>query len=74
MSYKHIADGEIYAFDQQGTLRVAYLYKLPGGGIRIRSENSNEYPDELLTRKDFTRIKILGRIFWWTSIRHTPHS
>ncbi|MNF17695.1 HTH-type transcriptional regulator PrtR [compost metagenome] len=53
-------------------LRVRYLYKLPGGGIRIRSENSDEYPDELLTRKDCIRIKMLGRVFWWSTIRRSP--
>ncbi|MCY1549191.1 HTH-type transcriptional regulator PrtR [compost metagenome] len=71
-SFKHVVDGEIYAFDQGGMLRVRYLYKLPGGGIRIRSENSDEYPDELLTRKDCIRIKMLGRVFWWSTIRRSP--
>ncbi|MCY1353515.1 HTH-type transcriptional regulator PrtR [compost metagenome] len=72
MSFKHVVDGEIYAFDQKGMLRVKYLYKLPGGGIRIRSENSGEYPDELLTREEFARIRILGRVFWWSTVRRTP--
>ncbi|MCY1551952.1 HTH-type transcriptional regulator PrtR [compost metagenome] len=53
-------------------LRVQYLYNLPGGGIRIRSENSDEYPDELLTREDVSCITILGRVFWWSTIRRAP--
>ncbi|MDT4860869.1 HTH-type transcriptional regulator PrtR [compost metagenome] len=71
-SFKHVVDGEIYVFDQGGMLRVQYLYNLPGGGIRIRSENSDEYPDELLTREDVSCITILGRVFWWSTIRRAP--
>lgn len=71
-SFNHVVDGEIYAFDQGGMLRVQFLYKLPGGDIRIRSVNSDDYPDELVTREDFTRIKMLGRVFWWPTIRRAP--
>ncbi|MCY1459213.1 HTH-type transcriptional regulator PrtR [compost metagenome] len=73
MSFKHIVDGEIYAFDQAGMLRVKYLYKLPGGGIRFRSENSDEYPDEFLACQDLNRITMLGRVFWWSTVRPPPH-
>ncbi len=71
-SFKHIIDGEIYAFDHKGILLVKFLYKLPGGGIRIRSENSYEYPDQTMNREDFGHIKMLGRVFWWSSIRRAP--
>lgn len=72
LSFKRVIDGEIYAFQQAGILRVKYLYKLPGGGIRFRSENSTEYPDEYLTWEELTKITILGRIFWWSTIRPSP--
>lgn len=65
----HIEDGEIYAFDQDGMLRVKYLSRLPGGGVRIRSENDEEFPDETLTAEDFARIRMLGWVFWWSTIR-----
>jgi len=66
---KHIDDGEIYAFDQDGMLRVKYLYRLPGGGVRIRSENDEEFPDETLTAEQFANIRMLGWVFWWSTVR-----
>lgn len=66
---KNIEDGEIYAFDQDGMLRVKYLYRLPGGNVRIRSENSDEFPDETLTAYEFSSIRMLGWVFWWSTVR-----
>lgn len=65
----HIEDGEIYAFDQDGMLRVKYLYRLPGGGVRVRSENDDEFPDETLTADQFASIRMLGWVFWWSTVR-----
>lgn len=65
----HIEDGEIYAFDQDGMLRVKYLYRLPGGGVRVRSENDEEFPDETLTAEQFASIRMLGWVFWWSTVR-----
>lgn len=68
-----IIDGEIYAFNQDGMLRVKYLYRVPGGGIRVRSENSDEFPDEMLTAAEFRRdVIMLGRVFWWSTVRRAP--
>lgn len=64
-----IRDGEIYAIDQEGMLRVKYLYRLPGGGLRLRSENSTEYPDELLSFEQCKSIRVLGWVFWWSTVR-----
>lgn len=64
-----IEDGEIYAFDHDGMLRVKYLYRMPGGGLRIRSENDEEYPDEFLTAEEAATIHILGWVFWWSTVR-----
>lgn len=66
---KHIEDGEIYAFDQDGMLRVKYLYRLPGGAVRVRSENDDEFPDETLTAEQFANIRMLGWVFWWSTVR-----
>ncbi len=64
-----IEDGEIYAFDQGGMLRVKYLYRLPGGGVRIRSENDEEFPDETLSSEEFASVRMLGWVFWWSTVR-----
>lgn len=69
MGTTHIDDGEIYAFDQDGMLRVKYLYRLPGGGVRIRSENDDEFPDETLTPEEFASVRMLGWVFWWSTVR-----
>lgn len=68
-SDKVIVDGEIYAFDQDGMLRVKYMYRTPGGGVRIRSENAEEFPDEFLTPEQFAKIRMLGWVFWWSTVR-----
>lgn len=65
----NIVDGEIYAFDQDGMLRVKYLYRTPGGGLRIRSENDDEYPDEFLNAEEMGGLRILGWVFWWSTVR-----
>ncbi|AIG00900.1 helix-turn-helix domain-containing protein [Pseudomonas sp. NIBR-H-19] len=68
-----VIDGEIYAFNHEGMLRVKYLYRLPGGAIRIRSENADEFPDEIMTSEQYREeIKMLGRVFWWSTVRRSP--
>ena len=60
----HIKDGSMYAIDHDGMLRVKMLYRLPGGGIRIKSFNNDEYPDEIYPAEESRGIKIIGRVFW----------
>lgn len=68
-----VIDGEIYAFNHEGMLRVKYLYRLPGGAIRIRSENTDEFPDEIMSAEQYRHeIKMLGRVFWWSTVRRSP--
>lgn len=68
-----VIDGEIYAFNHEGMLRVKYLYRLPAGAIRIRSENTDEFPDEIMTSEQYRdEIKMLGRVFWWSTVRRSP--
>lgn len=72
MGTTNIHDGEIYAIDHDGMLRVKYLYRLPGGGLRIRSENAEEYPDETLTAEEAANVRVLGWVFWWSTVRQRP--
>ena len=68
-----IIDGEIYAFNHGGMLRGKYLHRLPAGSIRIRSENSDDYPDEIMTAEQFhDEVRMLGRVFWWSTVRRSP--
>jgi phage repressor protein C with HTH and peptisase S24 domain len=59
-SKKNIVDGKMYAVDHGGMLRVKMLYRLPGG-VKLRSFNMEEHPDEVVA---FSEIRIIGRVFW----------
>ncbi|MFD2177785.1 S24 family peptidase [Veronia pacifica] len=63
---KYVVDGDIYAIDHDGLLRIKILQNLPGGGLRLRSFNSDEYPDENYDAESRKLIRIIGRIFWYS--------
>jgi phage repressor protein C with HTH and peptisase S24 domain len=66
ISEQPIHNGKLYAVDYGGQLRLHLIYKLPGNGLRLKSYNGNEYPEEILDRKFVAKnIKILGRVFWY---------
>jgi phage repressor protein C with HTH and peptisase S24 domain len=64
-----VIDGKIYALKHDGQLRVKTLYRAPGGGIRMRSFNQLEHPDEVYSLDELARqnIEIIGRVFWGAS-------
>ncbi len=64
-----IKDGDMYAIDHGGMLRVKVLHRLPGGGIRLRSFNRDEYPDEDYPLEQASDVKVLGRVFWYSVLR-----
>lgn len=63
-----IKDGEMYALLHNDHLRVKVLYNLPNNGIRMRSFNRDEYPDEEYSpdRVSNESIQVYGRIFWYS--------
>ena len=61
-----IVDGKMYAIDHDGMLRVKMLYRVPGGGIRLKSFNGAEYPDEIYSKDDSKHIRIIGKVFWYS--------
>ncbi|MBH3361351.1 helix-turn-helix transcriptional regulator [Pseudomonas guariconensis] len=65
-SFADIIDGDLYVINHNGQLRVKQLYRLPTG-IRLRSFNRDEHPDEDYTYQDMQdeNITILGHVFWW---------
>lgn len=67
-----VIDGQMYALEHGGILRVRYLYRLPNGGLRLRSHNHSEYPDELFTAQEIDQqhLRILGWIFWWSTFNN----
>jgi phage repressor protein C with HTH and peptisase S24 domain len=71
-----IIDGEMYALEHSGMLRVKYLYRLPGNGLRLRSHNSAEYPDELFNAEEIEQqgIRVVGWVFWWATLNIRRHA
>lgn len=67
----NVLDGELYALEHDGLLRVKFLYRLPGGGLRMRSYNREEHPDEEYTHDALAsqQIRVLGWVFWWSTVR-----
>jgi phage repressor protein C with HTH and peptisase S24 domain len=63
-------DGEIYAIEHDGMLRIKYLHRMPGNALRLRSHNSAEHPDEIFRAAQIEeqRIHILGWVFWWSTL------
>lgn len=65
-SVSEITDGDLYAISHNGQLRVKQLYRLPTG-IRLRSFNRDEHPDEDYSFQDIQeeQLAIIGHVFWW---------
>lgn len=66
-----LKDGDIFALNHNGQLRVRMLYRLPLGGLRMRSFNRDEYPDEEYSAERVVSegIVIIGRVFWYSVLR-----
>ncbi len=60
---KTIRDGEIYAINHSGLLRIKLLYNMPNEQVKIRSYNSDKHPDEIAELQD---ISVLGKVFWYS--------
>lgn len=61
-----VVDGDLYAISHNGQLRVKQVYRLPTG-IRLRSFNRDEHPDEDYTFAELgnEEMRVLGHVFWW---------
>ena len=61
-----VVGGDLYAINHNGQLRVKQVFRLPSG-LRLRSFNREEYPDEDYTFQEIQdqQIAILGHVFWW---------
>lgn len=67
---KTIKDGKVFAICHGGLFKFKRLYALPLGGIRIVSDNSEEYPEERLTAQEIIdqEFNIIGWAWSWQSI------
>lgn len=64
---KTIKDGRIFAIEHGGMFKFKRLYALPMGGVRIVSDNTDEYPEERLSAQEVREqeFKIIGWAFLW---------
>lgn len=60
-SQTEVQDGKVYALWYDGGERVKRLYRLPGGGLRIKSDNPDHPPIEVQPEK-LEHVRILGRV------------
>lgn len=66
---KTIRDGKVYAVDHEGMLRVKFLYRRPGGGLKVVSLNSQEHPPEDYPLEEAENsIEVIGRVFWYSAM------
>lgn len=57
-----VIDGKVYALWYDGGERVKRLYRLPGGGLLVRSDNETKYPDLKLSVDEASNVRIIGRV------------
>jgi transcriptional regulator with XRE-family HTH domain len=57
-----IVDGAVYALWYEGSERVKRLFRIPGGGLRISSDNKDEFPEIVLGPEYLGHVYIIGRV------------
>lgn len=61
-SQTEVVDGKVYALWYDGGERVKRLYRRPGGGLIIHSDNAAKYPQLTLTLEEAAHVRIIGRV------------
>lgn len=61
-SQTEVSDGNVYALWYDGGERVKRLYRRPGGGLIIHSDNESKYPQLTLTPDEANHVRIIGRV------------
>lgn len=60
-SQKDVVDGKVFGLWYDGGARVKRLYRLPGGGLRIKSDNPEFMPIDLQPGQ-LEHVHIIGRV------------
>lgn len=61
-SHKQISEGKVYVIRFGDEIRVKRIHKRADGGIIIRSDNRDAYPDINIPPDEMGNIEILGRV------------
>lgn len=69
---KTIKDGKIFAICHGGLFMAKRLYSLPFGGVRVVSDNSDEYPEIKLTAEQIKseQFEIIGWVWQISSLEN----
>ncbi|WPO68747.1 S24 family peptidase [Acinetobacter haemolyticus] len=61
----YIKDGKIFAIEHGELFRCKRLYKTSDGGVRIVSDNKDEYPEEVLTKQQIKdqNFRVIGWVW-----------
>ncbi len=66
---KKFRDGKVYAYNHGDSTKVKYFHTRIGGGLLIRSEYREKYPDEVVAPYDMDAMDIVGRVLnGWFSL------
>lgn len=57
-----VQDGRVFLLRFGDEVRVKRLFKRADGGLRIVSDNSGKYPEEIVTAAEMEHIEIIGRV------------
>ena len=59
---REVQDRNVYVLRYGHEIRVKRLFKRPDGGLRIVSDNTNGFPEEVVTAAEMEHIEIIGRV------------
>lgn len=59
-----IEDGAIYALNFAGQAKLKRLITRSDGSLIIRSDNKDEFPDEIIEEHESSQLKIVGKAVW----------
>ena len=65
----NVTDGDMYAIRHDDMLRIKTAYRLPGGGLSLKSFNEIEHPEETYADTNQLDIEVIGRVFWYSVLR-----
>lgn len=57
-----VKDRQVYILRYGHEIRVKRLFLRPDGGLRIVSDNSSAFPEEVITGEEMKHIEIIGRV------------
>jgi len=55
-------NGEVFAINNVGEPVIKRLSRLPGGGLRIQSDNYRRYPPIEVPTSEMDHVRIIGRV------------